>query len=79
VRTHYEGRKGLKDLGSGRPRYLKKLQLESTGNVIKTYDKTTGLDTVKGIARSPLRLQKIKNYIYTVEGSTPSKRKKGQC
>jgi hypothetical protein len=80
VRTHYEGRKGLKDLGGGRPRHLKKwdlkkLQLESTGNVIKIYDKTIIPETVKRIARSPVGLQKVKNWTLW-RGWLPPRRKK---
>jgi anti-sigma-K factor RskA len=74
VLTHYEGRKGLKDLGGGRPRYLKKLQLESGVNVIKTYEKTTGLVTVKRIAGSLVGLQMIRDWTLR-RGQPPQKRK----
>jgi hypothetical protein len=67
VRNHYEGRKGLKDLGGGRPQYLKKRdlkepQLESTGSVIKTYRKSSGLEIAERIARSTIGLQRIKDW-----------------
>jgi hypothetical protein len=62
VRKHYEDRRGLRDLGGGRPRYLKKLQLEGTGSVIKTYGQTTGLEIAKRIAGSPVGLQKIRDW-----------------
>jgi hypothetical protein len=60
----HEGRKGVKDLGGGRPRYLRKqdlmkLQLESTGNVIKTYRKITELEIAKRIARSTVGLGRM--------------------
>jgi hypothetical protein len=52
VRTHHEGRKRVKDLGGGRPRYLrkrdlKKLRLESTENLDMTFSKTTILEIAK--------------------------------
>jgi hypothetical protein len=40
----------------------KKLQLESTGNVIKTYRKATGLEMTKQIARPTVRLCQIRNW-----------------
>jgi hypothetical protein len=64
VQTLHEDRKGMKDLGGGCPRYLKKqalkkLQRESTGNAIKTDRKTTGLGIAKRIARSPVGLRRM--------------------
>jgi hypothetical protein len=48
VRTRHKGRKRVKDLGGGRPRYLrkrdlKKLRLESMGNLDTAFSKTTRL------------------------------------
>jgi hypothetical protein len=80
VRMHCKGRKGLKDLGGGRPRHLKKRDLkkpqpESTGSVIKTYRKSTGLEISKRIARCNVGLQRIKDWtLWKVR--PPSKRKK---
>jgi hypothetical protein len=67
MRTHNEGRKGLKDLGGGRPQYLKKRdlkkpQLERTGSVTKTYRKSTGLEIAKRNAVSTVGLQRNKDW-----------------
>jgi hypothetical protein len=63
VRTHYEGRKELKVLGGGRPRYLKKLQLEITVNFIKTNEKRIGLELGKRAHGSSVALRNIKNWM----------------
>jgi hypothetical protein len=52
---------GMKDLGGGRPQYLrewdlKKLRLKSVGNVDTTFSKTTGLRIAKRIARFTVAL-----------------------
>jgi hypothetical protein len=57
----------VKDLGGGRPRYLKKrdlkkLRRESTGNVNETLRMTTGLEIAKRIARSTVGLRKMRNW-----------------
>jgi hypothetical protein len=57
VRTRYEGRKGLKDLGGGRPRYIKKSKPERMESAIKTYRKSTGLEILKRISRSTVGLK----------------------
>jgi hypothetical protein len=51
-RTCHEGRKSVKDLGGGRPRYLrkrdlKKLRLERTGKLDTTFSKITILEIAK--------------------------------
>jgi hypothetical protein len=68
MRTHHEGRKGVKYLDGRWPRCLRKqdlmkLQLESTERVNKTYRKTNGLEIVKRIGRSPVRLQKMMDWM----------------
>jgi hypothetical protein len=52
VPTHHEGRKRVKDLGSRWPQCLriqdlKKLRMESTGNLDTTFSKTTRLGIAK--------------------------------
>jgi hypothetical protein len=60
-----EGRNGVKDLGGGWPRYLRKKtsrsyeQLESTGNLNATFGKTTKREIAKQIVRSTVGLQTI--------------------
>jgi hypothetical protein len=68
VRTRYEGRKSVKDVGGGRLRYLRKrdlktLRLESTGNIAKT------------IARLYCWVAEDQK-LYVVGGRPPPKRKK---
>jgi hypothetical protein len=55
LRQQLQGRNAVKDLGSGRPQYLRKrdlkmLQLESTGNLDTTFRKTMRLGIAKRIA-----------------------------
>jgi hypothetical protein len=52
LRQQLQGRNGVKDLGSGRPRYLKKqypkkVQVESTGNSDMNFMKPTRLEITK--------------------------------
>jgi hypothetical protein len=66
VPTRHDGRKGMKDLGGGRPRYLKKRDLkkrrrESTRNVNETVRITTVLEIAKRIAGSTVELRTIKD------------------
>jgi hypothetical protein len=80
VRTRHESRIGVKDLDGGQPRYprkqrLIKLQLESTGRVIRTYGKTTGVEIAKRIAGLPVGLQKFKDRTMLM-GRLPSKWKR---
>jgi hypothetical protein len=80
VQTRHEDRKRVKDLGGGRPRYLrkrdlKKLQLESTGNLDTTFNKTMRLEIAKRIARSTVGMPKIRNWTLW-RGRPPPKRKK---
>jgi hypothetical protein len=61
----HEGRKRVKDLGDGRPRYLrkrdlKKLRMESIRILDMTFSKTMRLEIAKQIARSTVGMQKIK-------------------
>jgi hypothetical protein len=70
----------VKDLGGWQPQYLRKqdimkLQLESTGKVIKTYKKTNGLETAKWIARSTVGIQRMMDWTLW-RGQTPPKWKK---
>jgi hypothetical protein len=79
VRTRYKGRKIVKGLGGGRPRYLrirdlKKLRLESTGNLDTTFSKTTRLEIAKRIARSTAGMRKIK--CWTLWRGRPSPKRK---
>jgi hypothetical protein len=65
LRQQLQGRNAVKDLGGGRPRYLRKrdlnmVQLESTGNLDTTFGKTTRLGIAKRIAGSTIALQRIK-------------------
>jgi hypothetical protein len=67
AQTRHEGRKRVKDLGGGQPRHLrkrdlKKLRLESMGNVDTIFRKTTRLESAKRIARSTVGIQKIRNW-----------------
>jgi hypothetical protein len=62
ARTCHESRKGMKDLGGGRSRYLrkrdlKKLRIKSTGNLDTTFSKTTRLEIAKLIARSTVGMR----------------------
>jgi hypothetical protein len=80
VRTRHEGRKRVKDQGGGRPRYLrkrnlKKLRLESTGNLDTTFSKTTRLEIAKRISRCTVGMRKIRNWTLW-RGRPPQKRKK---
>jgi hypothetical protein len=61
VQMRHKGRKGVKDIGSVQPQYLKKLQWESTRNVNETLRKTTGLEIAKQIARSTVGRQTSKD------------------
>jgi hypothetical protein len=68
VWMHHEGRKGLKNLGSGWPQYLKKQDLqkllwESMRNVNEILRRTTVLEIAKRIARSTVGLRTIKDGI----------------
>jgi hypothetical protein len=54
---------------------LQKLQLESTGNVIQTYRKTTGLEIANQISGSYVASRKIKDWTLW-RGRHPPKRKK---
>jgi hypothetical protein len=79
VRTRHEGRKSVKDLGGGRPRYLrkrdlKKLRVESTGNLDRTLSKTTRLEIAERITRSTVGVRKIKCWALW-RGRPPPKRK----
>jgi hypothetical protein len=67
MRQQLQGRNAVKDLGGGRPRYLRKrdlkmLLLESTGNLDTTFRKTTRLGIAKRIAGPPVTLQRIKKW-----------------
>jgi hypothetical protein len=80
LRQQLQGRNAVKDLGGGRPRYLRKrdlkmLQLESTGNLDRTFRKTTRLGIVKRIAGSPIALPRIKKGTLW-RGRPPPKQKK---
>jgi hypothetical protein len=80
IRMHPKGRKGVKDLGGGRPRCLrirdlKKLRLESTGNLDTTFRKTMRLEITRRIAKSTVGLQKIKGWTLW-RGQPPPKQKK---
>jgi hypothetical protein len=82
LRQQPQGRNAVKDLGGGRPRYLRKrdlkmLQLESTGNLDTTFMKTTKLRIAKRIAGSPIGLQRIKKWTLW-RGRPPPKHKKKQ-
>jgi hypothetical protein len=62
VQTRHEGRKRVKDLGGRWPqhrrkRYLKKLRLESMGNLDMTFRKTIRLEIAKRTARSTVGMQ----------------------
>jgi hypothetical protein len=79
VRTRHEGRKKLKKLGGGRPRYLrkrdvKKLRLERTGNLDTTFSKARRMEIAKRIARTTVGMQKIKCWTLW-SGLPPPKRK----
>jgi hypothetical protein len=79
--SKHEGKNGVKDLGGGRPRYLRKqdlqkLQLESTGNLNATFGKTTRREIAKRIVGTTVGLQTIN--IWTLwRGRPPPKRKRG--
>jgi hypothetical protein len=82
LRQQLQGKNAVKDLGGGRPRYLRKrelkmLQLESTGNLDTTFRKTTRLGIAKRIAGSVVALQRIKKWTLW-RGRPPPKRKKKQ-
>jgi hypothetical protein len=80
MRTRHEGRKRVKDLSGGRPRYLrkrdlKKLRLESTGKLDTIFSKTTRLEIAKRIVRSAVGMRKLKCWALW-RGRPPPKRKK---
>jgi hypothetical protein len=56
---------------------LKKPQPESTGSIIKTYRKSTGLEITQRIARSTVGLQRIKDWTLW-KGRPPQKWKEKQ-
>jgi hypothetical protein len=58
-----------------RKRNPKELRRESTGNVIQTFGKTSGLKFAERVSRSTVRLQRIKKWILW-RGRPPPKRKK---
>jgi hypothetical protein len=79
VRAHHEGRKGVKELCGGRPRYLKKrdrkkLRRDSTGNVNETLRKTAGMEIAKQISITTDGLRTIKDRTLW-RGRSPPKRK----
>jgi hypothetical protein len=82
-KTKHEGRNGVKGLGGGRPRYLRKqdlqkLQLESTGNLNATFGKTTRREIAKRIVRSTVGSQTINIWtLWRGRGSTSSEAEKG--
>jgi hypothetical protein len=83
LRKRHEDTKRVKDLGGGRPRYLrerglKKLRLESKENVIKTDRKPTGLEIAMRFARSTVGLQRIKDWTLWKGRSPPKQKKKLQ-
>jgi hypothetical protein len=66
VAQRKRNRKGVTDLGGGRPRHLnkrelKKLRRESSGSVNDTLRKTIGLEIAKRIVKSTVGLRTIKD------------------
>jgi hypothetical protein len=71
AQTYHEGRKGVKDLGGGQPRYRKKLRQKSMGNVNGTLQEDHRAGVCEASNRDVRRVAED-GELDLVEGSTPS-------